>query len=316
MRTKRITKTLALSLVLLMLMGNTAFAAEGEVAAPDVSVEEATEGYNVTDETMNALVEEVAEAPVDANDALVKATTAELLSGGTYTYTNAAQVSRLVQQGYACNQEVHKGPFSITKGVLTTKGWFGRVNNREVYVVALSGTDTDTENQTTDIWTDLLVGFEFDNKYIQNVKKAMLENIPAGSNIVVTGHSLGGMVAQQVASDSDLKNNYNILNTVTFGSPLINGFKREGTVKRLGDVRDVVPYLSLTTLTNIIWQSAGLNKEDGGYGSDIIAAHCESYNREDVWGAYDVTGTKNGGATLTLDYSTTAFYFSPVTITE
>lgn len=31
---------------------------------------------------------------------------------------------------------------------------------------------------------------------------------------------------------------------------------------------------------------------------------------------YDVTGTKNGGKTLTLDYATTEFYFSPVTITE
>ena len=316
MKTKRITKTLALSLVMLMLMGNTAFAAEGEVEAPEVSTEEATEGYDVTGETLNTLAEEAATAPVDANDALVKATTAELLSGGTYTYTNAAQLSRLVQQGYACNQEVHKGPFSITKGVLTSKGWFGRTNNQEVYVVAISGTDTDTKNQTTGIWTDLLVGFEFDNKYIQNVKKAMFENVPLGSNIIVTGHSLGGMVAQQVASDTAIKENYNILNTVTFGSPLINGFKREGTVKRLGDVRDVVPYMSLTTFTNIVWQSAGLNKEDGGYGLNVMGAHCESYNREDEWGAYDVTGTKNGSKTLTLDYATTAFYFSPVTITE
>lgn len=123
------------------------------------------------------------------------------------------------------NEHLHKGPFSITKGVLTSKGWFGRTNNQEVYVVAISGTDT------------------------------------------------------------AIKENYNILNTVTFGSPLINGFKREGTVKRLGDVKDVVPYMSLTTFTNIVWQSADLNKEDGG-------------------------------KTLTLDYATTAFYFSPVTITE
>ncbi len=73
-----------------------------------------------------------------------------------------------------------------------------------------------------------------------------------GSNLVVTGHSLGGMVAQQVAADSTIKKNYNVLNTVTFGSPLINGFQREGTVKRLGDTSDPVPYLSLTTFTNIV----------------------------------------------------------------
>lgn len=122
------------------------------------------------------------------------------------------------------------------------------------------------------------------------------------------------MVAQQVAADSTIKKNYNVLNTVTFGSPLINGFQREGTVKRLGDTSDPVPYLSLTTFTNIVWQSAGLNKESGNYGTNLLGAHCESYNRADVWGAYDVTGTKNGGATLTLNMATTHFYYSPVTV--
>ena len=145
----------------------------------------------------------------------------------------------------------------------------------------------------------------------------MKENIPYGSNILVTGHSLGGMVAQQVASESELKSDYNILNTVTFGSPLINGFEREGTVKRLGDKNDVVPYLSVSTFLNVIWQTLGLNREDGGYGiNSLVAAHCESYQRSDEWGAYDVTGTKNGGKTLTLDFSTTRFYHSPVIVTE
>ena len=106
--------------------------------------------------------------------------------------------------------------------------------------------------QSAGWWTDLLVGFEQDNRYIQNVRAAILNNVPAGSNLLVTGHSLGGMVAQQVAADSQIKSNYNVLNTVTFGSPLIDGFQREGTVKRLGDTSDPVPYLSLTTFTNVI----------------------------------------------------------------
>lgn len=279
---KRIKGIVALSLVLAMLFGNSVLA--GNTTKVD-------------------------------NDTLVKNAAIELQSGKTVTYTNAAQLSLLVQQGYACNQTVHQGPFSITKGTLNTKSLF-KTTKKDVYVVALSGTDTDTKNQTTGYWTDLLVGFEFDNKYIKNVKKAIFANVPLGSNIVVTGHSLGGMVAQQVASDEAIKQNYNVLNTVTFGSPLINGFKREGTVKRLGDEKDVVPFLSLSTFTNVIWQSAGLNREDGGYGLNVLAAHCESYNREDVWGKYDVTGTKNGNTTLTLNYSTTKFFQSPTTVTE
>lgn len=311
---KKVTRFLAVTMLLTMVFGNTALAAEAEVEAPQITEEAATNGENVTDESM-AAIQEAATEVVDANSALIAATANEMLSKGTYTYTNASQISRLVQLGYACNQAEHQGPFFITKGVFEYKEWWWKTK-KDVYVVALSGTDTDALNQSTGIWTDLLVGFEFDNRYIQNVKKAIMENVPAGSNIIVTGHSLGGMVAQQVASDSEIKSNYNVLNTVTFGSPLINGFKREGTVKRLGDTSDVVPFLSLTTFTNVIWQSAGLNREDGGYGLNLMGAHCESYNRADVWGAYDVTGTKNGGATLTLDYSTTAFFFSPVTVTE
>lgn len=252
----------------------------------------------------------------DSNTALVNATYQQLQSRGTYTYTNASELSRFVQLGYACNQPQHQGPFSITCGTLTTKNWYGGTSSQNVYVIALSGTDTDVKNQTTGYWTDLLVGFELDNKYIQNVRNAIVSNVPAGSNLVVTGHSLGGMVAQQVAADNTIKNNYNVLNTITFGSPLIDGFKREGTVKRLGDTSDPVPYLSLTTFTNVIWQSAGLNKESGNYGTDMLGAHCESYNRADVWGSYDVTGTKNGSATLTLNFGTTRFYYSPTDVTN
>lgn len=307
---KKITRFVAVTMLITAIGGNTVFAAE-------TKTNEVIAAEEVTAESMEALQEEVnaaAAEEVDANTALVAATAAEMLSGGTYTYTDASQISRLVQLGYACNQEKHQGPFFITKGVLNYNNWFH--TKKDVYVVALSGTDTTMENQTTGVWTDLLVGFEFDNRYIQNVKQAILETVPAGSNILVTGHSLGGMVAQQVASDSDLKKKYNILNTVTFGSPVINGFEREGTVKRLGDKSDVVPFLSLTTFTNVVWQSAGLNREDGGYGLNLMGAHCESYNRSDVWGGYDVTGTKGGSKTLTIDYSTTTFFYSPVTVTE
>ena len=253
-------------------------------------------------------------ADEETNDTLVAETYASVMAGETVTYDDASDVARLVQIGYSCWQQ--NGPITITQGTLTTKNWLGKKTTKDIYVVAFSGTDTDAENQTTGYWTDLLVGFEQDNKYISNIRKAVTETIPAGSNILFTGHSLGGMVAQQAASDSTIKADYNVLNTVTFGSPLINGFKREGTVKRLGDSHDVVPYLSLSTFTNVIWQAAGLNREDGGYGTDLLGAHCESYQRESVWGAYDVTGTKNGGATLTLDFSTTQFFASPVTVTE
>lgn len=69
--------------------------------------------------------------------------------------------------------------------------------------------------------TDLLCGFNLDNPYIKAVVKAMKKNIPAGSDVVFYGHSLGGMIAQEAAADKTIKRMYNVTNTVTFGSPLI-----------------------------------------------------------------------------------------------
>lgn len=313
---KKFTKVVATSMALAMVISGTAFAkAETGTQVMDADIQAADAGENITDEALTGIAA-TANVSADADERTQQIASAaqDVISGEVVTYNSAPQLSRLVMLGYYAFQQ--EGPISITKGVLNYNNWLGQ--SKDVYVVCLSGTDMDAKNQTTGWWTDLLAGFEFDNKYVKNIKKVISENIPAGSNIIVSGHSLGGMVAQQVVSDSTLKNNYNFLNTVTFGSPLINGFKREGTVKRLGDTSDVVPYLSVSTFLNVFWQTLGLNKEDGGYSMLDMSfhAHNESYNRTDVWGAYDVTGTKNGNKTLTLDFSTTSFFHSPVTVTE
>ena len=124
------------------------------------------------------------------------------------------------------------------------------------------------------------------------------------------------MVSQQLAADKEVKDKYEVLNVVAFGSPMLNGINREGEVSRLGDTSDVVPYLSGSMFNNTIWAVMGLNRENGGYGTAVVDAHCQSYLRDDVWGAYDVTGVKNGSKTLTLDFGTTSFYHSPVIVTE
>lgn len=308
---KKLSKILALSLIFSMLFGMNAFAAEAN-GNMDASSELATEGNDITDDVKNSLSEQANKA-ASTNDQLIAEAAKNVLDGQTVTYTNAAQLSCLVQLGYSCHG--NEGPISITKGILTYQNWWW-TEQKEVYVVCLSGTDTDAQNTTTGYFTDLLSGFEFDNKYVRNVKKAIQNNVPAGSNLIISGHSLGGMIAQQVAADKDMKDSYNIMNTVTFGSPLIDGFEREGMVRRLGDTSDVVPYLSVSTFLNIAWQAGGLHREDGGYGSNLLGAHCESYNRQDIWGTYDAGGEKNGSRTLTLDFSTTRFFASPVVVTE
>ena len=219
------------------------------------------------------------------------------------TFTNAPEVYTYVRDGY--NQGT-LGPISITKGTLKNGS-----SSKAIWLVTLSGTEI-ALNQSTEVVTDLLSGFNLESAYYRNVVNTIVANVPKNANLIIAGHSLGGMIAQQVAANSTIKNRYNVLNTVCFGSPLLSAGSREGTVRRLGDVSDPVPYLSGSLFNNTLWAIMGLNRENGGYGILGIHAHNLSYARTDVWGKYDVTGTKNGGAKLILDLDTRTFYQSPI----
>ena len=219
------------------------------------------------------------------------------------TYTEANEIAEYCYQGY---NEGEKGPIIVTKGTLKSF-W----STKQVYLITLSGTEF-VEKQATGLFTDLLVGFNQNNMYLDNVIRVIKDNIPKNSNLILAGHSLGGMVAQQVAASSYIKDNYNVLNTVTFGSPLIAAGEREGTVKRLGDTSDVIPYLSATgSIEKEVWKLCGLQRENGGYGTDMSSAHVDSYLRSDLWGKYDVTGTWYGSASLTLDLCTQQYFHAP-----
>ena len=221
----------------------------------------------------------------------------------TRTFTTAPEIYQLVRDGYNKGEQ---GPISVTKGTL--KSGF---SSKTVYLVTLSGTEL-VFNQSTEVITDLLSGFNLQSPYYYNVVKVITQNIPRGANLILAGHSLGGMIAQQVAADSTVKAYYNVLNTVCFGSPLLAAGFREGTVRRLGDVSDPVPYLSGNLFVTPIRAVLGLNREDGHYYLTPITAHISSYSRADLWGKYDVTGTKYGSAKLTLDLSNRTFYPSPI----
>ena len=224
-------------------------------------------------------------------------------AANTRTLTKAPELASLVKEGKNKGQ---MGPISITQGKLVNKA--GR--SQKVYLVTFSGTEL-VANQSTDVIADLLSGFNLNNPYYYNAVKVIRANIKPGSKLVLAGTSLGGMVAQQVAANPTIKKEYEVLNTVAFGSPLISQGFREGTIKRLGDWADPIPYLSINTFTAPIHSVLGLNREKSKYKTPI-QAHIYSYILDNPWGKYDVTGTLRGGAKLILDMNTRTFYPAPI----
>jgi len=205
------------------------------------------------------------------------------------------------------NYDISGEPIAITEGTLTTSS-----GNQSVYLVSLTGTAI-VANTATGIINDFEAGFDIEGAYVEDVKNAIFSYVPYGSKLVLAGHSLGGMVCQEIAADSDIKKYYNVINTVTFGSPLVGWLAREGVTQRLGDSSDVVPYLSVSSLfvVTLLWESLGLNVENGGYGDNLLAAHLDSYANVIEWTGWNAIGFKNETGYIVLNLSTRKQFRAP-----
>lgn len=216
------------------------------------------------------------------------------------------QLAEFTWRGYLPFNE--DGPIGVVRGTLQNDGI-----QRTAYLVALSGTDLAAagSGSATGILEDLIVGgWNGENAFLREARNVIGSRIPRGASLILTGHSLGGMVAQQLASDSFVKDNYNVLNTITLGSPLISPGTREGDVKRLGDIVDPVPYLSSSGVTVPWWNIFGLQRENAGI-SNPIKSHNLSYRLKRVWGAYDALGYKYGDAIFTFYSKDVRRYAAP-----
>ena len=173
--------------------------------------------------------------------------------------------------------------------VLTRNG-----ESREVYLVALLGMKSvdGQVNSQKGGGTSVYAAF---------VKDVLKQTVPAGSALVFAGHSLGGMTAQHLRCDKELQDTYEILNVLCGGSPLeeVEG-EGEGSLHRLTDILDMIPYIRSTSLCALIRQIRIAHRENGHYFLNPDGAHNESYVRNDVWSGYDVFGEKGGDASLVI----------------
>lgn len=186
------------------------------------------------------------------------------------------------------------GVVTVRKGTLYNDS----TNKGIVYVVGIVGSNTSVKNpDNNNFGSCILASASIPSLYFNQVKTDILNKVPAGSKVVLVGHSLGGMVAQQIAADSQIKSKYQILNTLTLGSPYILTGSREGSLHRMYDRADVVPVLSIACIANF-W-AGNVEYESGGYyGSD---AHNKSYRYSSCWQKYDAFGVKNGNTKIVLN---------------
>lgn len=188
-------------------------------------------------------------------------------------------------------------PYKIRRGVLSIPGCV----DMDVWTVGLRGTDGSMDKTSPlSLPTCFKSATARENVFFTLVKSAMLREIPAGANVVFIGHSLGGMVSQQLGADEELKSTYRLLNVLTFGSPYVPFRGNRCNLHRMIERADLIPM----TCSAALFANPFLGRvsfESAGYYFRPLGAHCDSYEKSPVWRDYDCFGIKNGGRYLTLE---------------
>ncbi|WP_327280316.1 MULTISPECIES: lipase family protein [unclassified Streptomyces] len=116
------------------------------------------------------------------------------------------------------------------------------------YVLLLPGTSFGLLSNSTP--QDLVGAFDgllrTDTTYTRAAKKLLRRaGVPAGSELMIIGHSLGGMTAMNLASDVEVSSTYRVTHVVAIGSPIDGKRPADHTtqVVSLVNEHDVIPGL-------------------------------------------------------------------------
>lgn len=200
------------------------------------------------------------------------------------------------------------GPITVTPAAL---------NGENITLVTLGGTEF-VEGQATTIEESRLASAGQSNDYLKAVE-GLIENgtIPGGKPLLVTGISLGGMIAQQLLGLQELlaSRGIQVKGVICFGSPLTPPIERRGVrVVRFADKNDMVPKLGEAALYKKPKGASGWkeylaavksrNEEEkivrkSKYTSPI-EAHALSYIEDECWNEFDFFGSRDKNNVLVL----------------
>ncbi len=225
----------------------------------------------------------------------ISAVTALILLISIFSFSAYAKVTKISHVNDAMNFVLEQeSVFEIHRATFCENGKAGR----SVYLISLGGSDFSFDKTHIQcLQNAILSGCSLPNAYLSAVIAQANKTIPKGSEVLLIGHSFGGMIAQQFADDTTMKANYTITNVLAMGSPYILDNAREGALHRVADSSDFVPYLSMATLLGMY--SKNLSVETGGYLTPFMA-HGLSYGNAACWQSYDALGVKGGTSTISI----------------
>lgn len=116
------------------------------------------------------------------------------------------------------------------------------------YIVSIPGTQSwapATGANPLDFTADLINAGGGRSSMQESIELAMVEaGVPRGANVMLVGHSLGGIVAADMASDTGFTSSYHVSNVVTFGAPIdASGISPSIDVLEMQHATDIVPRL-------------------------------------------------------------------------
>lgn len=175
-------------------------------------------------------------------------------------------------------------------------GVFEVLNYPGTWLITLSGTTLQI-GQATGIAEDIQAAAGCGNLYSTAVESAILSIIPDGDTIILAGHSLGGMIAQEVAGFQSLTLR-EIGAILCLGSPVVVRINPllPNRFWRLND--DTVPQTPpIGTLLAIIGNPEQEHLIDESIPPGVISSHrsyplCEELQDWDAWGDYAYGGGK------------------------
>lgn len=109
------------------------------------------------------------------------------------------------------------------------------------YLISLSRTELNVLTQATNITEDVFaaVASKYFNSFIDGIYSAIdlyssqsTDGLRSGDNIILAGHSLGGMEAEVIASRTDFLGRFNIQRVISFGKPKTLADKKDANIAR------------------------------------------------------------------------------------